>query len=80
MNGRSAAPAPTGFQTFYDDEDGEARPEVAVKKEGISNSMRERLIAESRGLGADSNKKNPFLLVFAGVGVFVCLGALAVNM
>ena len=38
-----------------------------------------RLINESRGLGADPNQKNPFLLVFAGVGVFVVLGALAVN-
>ena len=42
--------------------------------------MRERLINESRGLGADPNQKNPFLFVFAGVGVFVLLGAAAVNM
>ena len=30
--------------------------------------------------GADPNQKNPFLPVFFGVGVFVLLGALAVNM
>ena len=30
--------------------------------------------------GGDPNSKNPFLFVFAGVGVFVMLGALAVNM
>ena len=42
--------------------------------------MRARLLKEQQGLGADSNSKNPFLLVFAGVGVFVILGALAVNM
>ena len=42
--------------------------------------MKERLIRESAGLGADSNQKNPFLPVFFGVGVFVLLGALAVNM
>ena len=34
---------------------------------------------ESRGLGADPNQKNPFLAVFAGVGVFVVLGFLATN-
>jgi hypothetical protein len=42
--------------------------------------MKERLIRESAGLGADPNQKNPFLPVFFGVGVFVLLGALAVNM
>ena len=49
------------------------------KQPEISNAMRERLINESRGLGADPGSKNPFLLVFFGVGVFVVLGALAVN-
>ena len=44
------------------------------------NTMKERLIRESAGLGADPNQKNPFLPVFFGVGVFVLLGALAVNM
>ena len=38
--------------------------------------MRDKMIAESRGLGADPNAKNPFLPVFFGVGVFVVLGAL----
>ena len=46
----------------------------------ISNAMRDKLINESRGLGADPGAKNPFLPVFFGVGVFVMLGALAVNM
>ena len=42
--------------------------------------MRERLINESRGLGADPNQKNPFLNVFAAVGVFVVLGFVATNL
>jgi len=37
-------------------------------------------INEQRGLGADSNSQNPFLYVFAGVGIFVLLGAVAVNL
>ena len=51
-----------------------------MKQQELSNTMRDRLIAESRGLGADPNAKSPFLPVFFGVGVFVLLGALAVNM
>ena len=66
-----------GYTTFYDDEKEDA---VMAAKPAISNSMRERLINESRGLGADPNQKNPFLPVFFGFGVFVILGALAVNM
>lgn len=76
-----------GYQTFYDDETGADQPIVYKNADGtttqkpeISNSMRDRLINESRGLGADPNQKSPFLLVFAGFGVFVILGALAVNM
>jgi hypothetical protein len=64
--------AATSSGAMYDDDMPELGP-------GISDSMKERLIKESRGLGADPNSKNPFLLVFVGVGVFVLLGAVAVN-
>jgi len=74
-----AAPAASagGYETFYDDEREDA---VLAKKPELSNTMRERLINESRGLGADPNAKNPFLPVFFGVGAFVLLGALAVTL
>ena len=77
-----ATPQQEGYATFYDDESGEEPIKYAdgTKKPEISNSMREKLINESRGLGADPSAKNPFLLVFGGVGAFVLLGALAVNM
>ena len=42
-----------GYQTYYDDE------RAPPKQPEISNSMRERLINESRGLGADPGSKNP---------------------
>lgn len=81
LSEKTAAPmedAPQGgYETFYDDEKEDA---VLKQKEGISNAMRERLLNESRGLGADANSKNPFLPVFFGFGVFVLLGALAVNL
>jgi hypothetical protein len=57
---------------FYDDERVDA---VLASKPEISNSMREKLINESRGLGADPNAQNPFLYVFGAVGIFVVLGA-----
>ena len=67
---------------LYDDEISDAQVTYTdgTKKPEISNAMRDRLINESRGLGADPNQKNPFLFVFAGVGVFVLLGAVAINM
>jgi len=68
---------------LYDDEIPEGDQVVYTsgqKKPTLSNTMREKMIAESRGLGADPGAKNPFLGVFAGVGVFVVLGALAVNL
>mmetsp|Transcript_44283 Transcript_44283/g.88488 ORF Transcript_44283/g.88488 Transcript_44283/m.88488 type:complete len:126 (-) Transcript_44283:317-694(-) len=69
--------APEGYATFYDDEKDDA---VLAKKPPISDAMRKKLLNEQRGIGADPNSKNPFLFVFAGVGIFVVLGALAVNM
>lgn len=61
--------------TFYDDE------VVSYKeKPAVSDAMRKKLLNEQRAIGADSNSRNPFLFVFGGVGVFVLLGALAVNM
>lgn len=69
--------APEGYSTVYDDE---YEDKVLAEKPQLSNTMRERLINESRGLGADPNAKNPFGAVFIGVGVFVLLGALAVNL
>ena len=44
---------------------------------GFSDAMRQKMINESRGLGGDPNQKNPFLLVFAGIGLFVVAGALS---
>jgi hypothetical protein len=74
-----AAPAPAkpGTADFYDDE---MEDPVLMAKPAISDDMRKRLLNEQRGLGADSGSKNPFLAVFLGVGVFVLLGAVAVNM
>jgi hypothetical protein len=62
---------------LYDDEvqDGGIRYSDGTKKPELSNSMRDKMIAESRGLGADPNQKNPFLIVFVGVGLFVLAGA-----
>lgn len=67
---------------LYDDEIGEGPITYSdgTKKAELSSTMRDKLINESRGLGADPNQKNPFLPVFFGVGVFVILGALAVNL
>lgn len=68
---------------LYDDQIPEGAEVVYTsgqKKPGLSDNMRKRLLSEQRGIGADPNSKNPFLLVFAGVGVFVVLGSLAVNM
>merc|ERR1719424_1710573 len=70
-------------KALYDDEIPETDEIVYTsgqKKPQLSNTMREKMIQESRGLGADPSQKNPFLLVFGGVGVFVILGALAVNL
>lgn len=58
-------------------------PDAALEKEikaerQLSQTMKDKMIAESRGLGADPNQKNPFLPVFIGVGVFVVLGAISV--
>lgn len=64
------APAADGAGNFYDDE----RP---MQKKEISDTMRKRLLNEQRAIGADSGSKNPFLLVFGAVGVFVVLGYLA---
>ena len=73
-----AAPSESdGYTTFYDDE---REDKVLAAKPQISDSMRQRLINEQRAIGADPNSKNPLLLVFGGVGVFVLLGALAVNL
>ena len=63
-----------GYRTVYDDESD------FVEKPGISDEMRARLLRGQQQLGADPNSKNPFLYAFAAVGIFVALGALAVNM
>ena len=68
---------------LYDDQIPENEQVIytdGTEKPTLSNTMRDKLIAEGRGLGADPNQKNPFLAVFGGVGVFVVLGALAINM
>ena len=68
-----SAPETDAAGNLYDDA-------VPVQtKPAVSDSMRQKMINESRGLGADPNQKNPFLPVFFGVGVFVLLGAIAVN-
>ena len=70
--------AAAGTAATYDDEvaDGPVTYTDGTKKPELSNTMREKLINESRGLGADPNQKNPFLIVFVAVGVFVVAGAL----
>lgn len=56
--------------TFYDDE-----VDSAPKKEGISDSMRERLMREaSTGLDADTKNTNVLLYIIIGVAVLVVLG------
>ena len=56
--------------TFYDDEVDSAPP-----KEGISDSMRERLMREaSTGLDADTKNTNVILYIILGVAVLVVLG------
>jgi hypothetical protein len=56
--------------TFYDDE-----KEPEVQKTGLSDSMRERLMAEA-STGLDSNQKqtNVILYIILGVAVLVILG------
>jgi hypothetical protein len=66
--------AASGYEEFYDDE------KPMVEKPPISAEMREKLLKGQQVLGSDPNRKNPFLLVFAGVGLFVILGAIAVNL
>lgn len=59
-----------GDGTFYDDE-----REPEVKKEGISDSMKAKLMAEA-STGLDSNQKqtNVLLYIILGVAVLVILG------
>lgn len=56
--------------TFYDDE-----KEPEVQKTGLSDSMREKLMAEA-STGLDSNQKqtNVILYIILGVAVLVILG------
>jgi hypothetical protein len=56
--------------TFYDDE-----KEPEVKKEGISDSMKAKLLAEA-STGLDSNKAqtNVILYIIAAIAVLVILG------
>ena len=65
------APAKDSAGNVYDDESEQD------DGPGFSDSMRQKMIDESRGLGGDPNQKNPFLLVFAGIGLFVVAGALS---
>jgi len=69
------AEAMSAYKTFYDDE----REDPAFQKPPVSDTMRKRLLSESRGLGADYNAKNPFLPVFFAVGIFVLLGAIGTS-
>lgn len=56
--------------TFYDDE-----KEPEVKKEGLSDNMRAKLLAEaSKGLDSEQKQTNVILYVMLGVGVLVLLG------
>ena len=73
--GRSlAAPTKDSAGNVYDDE--------SEQDDGpdFSSAMKQKMINEAGGLGADPNKKNPFLLVFFGIGVFVVAGALSSGM
>merc|ERR1711862_1065417 len=59
-------------EPLYDDEIPE---EGMVKKEGISSSMRERLLKEaSTGLDSDQKQSNVLLYIIVGVAVLVVLG------
>ena len=62
---------------LYDDmvPDGKVTYRDGTKKPELSQTMRDKLINEGRALGADPNQKNPFLYVFAAVGLFVLAGA-----
>lgn len=64
------APTTDGAGNFYDEDN-------PLPKKEISDAMRKRLLNEQRAIGADSGSKNPFLLVFGAVGVFVVLGYFA---
>ena len=66
-----AAPKADAAGNVYDDE--------SEQDDGpqFSDAMRQKMINESRGLGGDPNQKNPFLLVFAGIGLFVLAGAIS---
>ena len=68
------APAKDSAGNVYDDE--------SEQDDGpdFSSAMKQKMINEAGGLGADPNKKNPFLLVFFGIGVFVVAGALSSGM
>ena len=69
----AAEGAASGYTTVYDDES------PMTETAALSDSMREKLIKGQRTLGADPNSGSPFLAVFGAVGIFVILGALAVN-
>ena len=68
------APTKDSAGNVYDDE--------SEQDDGpdFSSAMKQKMINEAGGLGADPNKKNPFLLVFFGIGVFVVAGALSSGM
>lgn len=63
-------PKPSSDTTFYDDE-----VDSTPSKPVISNSMRERLIAEaSAGLDADSKQPNVLLYIMGAIVILVALG------
>jgi hypothetical protein len=63
-------PKTSSDNTFYDDE-----VDSTPSKPVISNSMRERLIAEaSAGLDADSKQPNVLLYIMGAVVILVALG------
>jgi len=48
---------------------------IPASKQGISNSMRERLLREANaGLDSDKKQTNVLLYIIAGVAVLVILG------
>eukprot|EP00980_Cylindrotheca_fusiformis_P015189 scaffold4204_cov140-Cylindrotheca_fusiformis.AAC.8 len=70
MSEEEKKPTVSADGTFYDDE-----LDSAPKKEGLSETMRERLVREaSTGLDADKKQPNVILYISIAVAILVILG------
>jgi phosphoglycerate kinase len=64
------SPKPDARGNFYVDE------VAQYETDGPSDTMKQKMIDESRAIGADPNAKSPFLLVFGGFVIFIVAGFL----